>query len=119
ALNNAYTNWVTAATTAAQQQVSNSSAETAAQNAFNANTTAKNLRQIVQLYTLLLNHGPDTWALPKLVAQMASGTTAAQIVTAILATPEALALYPASQTDTQFFAALCQNVFGHAPSAAE
>jgi hypothetical protein len=118
--NNPYLNWVTAATGAVTQQNGVLTAEGTTATALNGSTEAKNRRQIVQLYTVLLNRGPTITELNTYASQMASGTTATQVVTSILATSEALAIYPATgQTNAQFLAAMYTTSIGHAADTLE
>ena len=109
--NTALQNWVSSAVADANGVAAGGDAS--ALSAFNASAEARTRKQIVQLYLLLLNHGPDYITLNNLVA---SGQTTLQIAQQILASPEAQGLY-GSLTGSAFIIAVFQTSLGRAPNA--
>lgn len=79
-----------------------------------ANLTLQNLA-VAKLYVALMNRAPDASGFAFWVQAYASGASPISLAQTVLGSPEALAIYPATQTNEQFVTTFYTSVFGRAP----
>jgi len=79
-----------------------------------ANLTSQNIA-VAKLYTALFNRAPDASGFAFWVQAVNNGASLASLTQTVLSSPEALAIYPASQTNAQFVTAFYTTVFGRSP----
>jgi len=79
-----------------------------------ANLTQQNTT-IAQLYAALFNRAPDAAGFTFWVQAYENGASLDTLVQSFLTSPEALAIYPTNQTNTQFVTAFYTSVFGRGP----
>lgn len=72
---------------------------------------------VIGLYVSLFNRAPDADGLAYWIGRANGGATNAQIALEMSGSPESLALYPVSMSNSAFIAAVYQNVFGRAGDA--
>ncbi|OFA06690.1 DUF4214 domain-containing protein [Duganella sp. HH101] len=77
------------------------------------------LKEIVQLYVILLGHAPDTPTLVDKMALRKAGTPLLNIAQTILALPEAQGRFPSALANADYVRALFQTGLGRAADAAE
>ena len=81
-----------------------------------ANLTLQNIA-VAKLYVALFNRAPDASGFAFWVQAVNNGASLTSLAQTVLGSQEALAIYPASQTDAQFVTAFYATVFGRAPDA--
>lgn len=79
-----------------------------------ANLTSQNIA-VAKLYTALFNRAPDASGFAFWLQAVNNGASLASLAQTVLSSPEALAIYPVSQTNAQFVTAFYTTVFGRSP----